>query len=242
MESLFRYVAPPSRCGYLPDQLWRLEYEHVATLSPAEYMERMREGWRRFGTLLFRPRCRTCRACQSLRVLVDQFHPDRSQRRARKTNEGIVQLHIGTPSVTRAKLNLYDRYHAHQADAKGWPSHPAKDAYEYARSFVDNPFPTQEWCYYLEQRLVGVGYVDVLPGGLSAIYFYYDPDERGRSLGTWNVLKVLDQAAALELPHVYLGYYVGGCSSMTYKSRFTPNQILGADGSWHDFRTGTKAT
>jgi arginine-tRNA-protein transferase len=102
---------------------------------------------------------------------------------------------------------------------------------------VDNPFPTQEWCYYLGKRLVAVGYVDDLPGGLSAIYFYYDPDERWRSLGTWNILCILEQAARRRIPHVYLGYYVEGCASMTYKCRFEPNQILGLDGRWHDFKT-----
>ena len=40
---LFRFVAPPSPCGYLPDQVWRLEYEQVASLSPAEYLERMQQ-------------------------------------------------------------------------------------------------------------------------------------------------------------------------------------------------------
>src|SRR5262245_20482239 len=109
MESLFRYVAPPSPCGYLPDQLGDLEYEYVHTLSPAEYMQRMLDGWRRFGTMLFRPQCRTCTACRPLRVVVDRFRPDRSQRRCRKANENAVRLQIGTPKVTRAKLDLYDR-------------------------------------------------------------------------------------------------------------------------------------
>jgi arginine-tRNA-protein transferase len=237
MKSVFHYVAPPSQCGYLPEQVWRLEYEHVAALSPVEYRERLLQGWRRFGHALFRPRCPACSACQSLRVDVRRFRPDRSQRRARKANEGIVALRIGPPSVTRAKLTLYDRYHSHQAAAKGWPEHPAKDAQEYVGSFVDNPLPTEEWCYYLGSRLVGVGYVDVVPGGLSAIYFFYDPEERQRSLGTWNVLSILDAAAARKLPHVYLGYYVAGCQSMEYKARFVPNEVLGPDGSWRQFRS-----
>lgn len=237
MEIFTRYIAPPSPCGYLPEQLWRLEYAYVATLSPSEYAQRLLHGWRRFGRALFRPRCRACTACRSLRVVVDRFRPDRSQRRCRQANEKEIELRIGSPSLTRSKLALYDRYHAYQADTKGWPEHPASDAYSYANSFVDNPFPTQEWCYYSGGRLVGVGYVDDLPGALSAIYFFYDPDERGRGLGTWNVLCTLDQAAARGIPHVYLGYYVANCPSMTYKSRFTPNQAFGLDSQWHDFRT-----
>src|SRR5262249_24096764 len=157
------------------------------------------------------------------------------QRRACRANAGIVELHIGEPSVTRSKLRLYDRYHAFQSEARGWPSQPAKNAEEYANSFVNNPFRTEEWCYYLGDDLIGVGYVDDLPDGMSAIYFFYDPAERKRGLGTWNVLNVIRAAQHRSIPHVYLGYYVGNCPSMMYKARFVPNQVLGPDGSWRDF-------
>lgn len=237
MESLFRYVAPPSQCGYLPDQAWRLEYEMVREMTATEYLQRMLHGWRRFGDTLFRPRCSACTACRSLRLVVDQFRPDRSQRRLRRANEGLIQLRIAAPAASRKKLDLYDRYHAYQAQAKGWPEHQAKDAPSYLQSFVNNPFPTQEWCYYRQNRLAGVGYVDDLPGGLSAIYFFYDPELRRHALGTWNVLCLLEQAAARHIPHVYLGYYIEGCPSMAYKAHFRPNQLLGPDGRWLDFQT-----
>jgi arginine-tRNA-protein transferase len=240
MESLFQYVAPPSRCGYLPQQKWSLEYEYVASMTADEYLERLIDNWRRFGNMMFRPACQTCRACRSLRVVVERFRPDRSQKRCRQTNEGIVERRIGKPAVNRAKLALYDRYHAFQTDAKGWPRQPPRDAASYAESFVDHPFPVEEWCYYLKGQLIGVGYVDVLPGspagGLSAIYFFYDPRLRDHSLGTWNILCLLDEAARRQLPYVYLGYYVEGSGSMSYKTRFAPNQLRDGDGVWRDFR------
>jgi arginyl-tRNA--protein-N-Asp/Glu arginylyltransferase len=240
MESLFQYVAPPTRCGYLPQQKWSLEYEYVASMTQAEYLERLLDNWRRFGNMLFRPVCETCRACRSLRVVVSSFRPDRSQRRCRQANEGVIELRIGKPSVNRAKLVLYDRYHAFQADRKGWPRHAPRDASSYAESFVHHPFPVEEWCYYLKDQLIGIGYVDVLPdspaGGLSAIYFFYDPRRRERSLGTWNILCLIEEAAKRRLPYVYLGYYVEGCGSMSYKTRFVPNQLRGTDGVWRDFR------
>lgn len=236
MESLFKYVAPPSRCGYLPDEEWTLEYEVVGRLGTAEYMNRLQSGWRRFGTMLFHPVCASCQKCKSLRVLVDRFRPNRSQRRAEKFNAGQVELRIGKPAVTRPKLELYDRYHEFQSINKGWPEHPLKDGSSYAHSFVENPFSTEEWCFYLQGRLVGVGYVDDLPEGLSAIYFFYDPALRRLSLGTWNVLCLIHECARRGLPHLYLGYYVAGCSSLEYKGRFVPNEILGPDGRWVEFR------
>jgi arginine-tRNA-protein transferase len=248
METLFRYVAEPSPCAYLHDQSWSLEYECVTALTKAEYLRRMLEGWRRFGSMLFRPACPSCNACRALRVLAGQFRPDRSQRRTRKANQDAIRLRVGKPDVSPAKLQLYDRYHAYQAYAKGWPLHPAKDAETYAESFVYHPFPVEEWCYYLGRRLVGVGYVDSLPAsrdaptengrptaGLSAIYFFYDPAERQRGLGTWHILRLIEEAVRRGLPYVYLGYYVAGCDSMEYKKRFAPNQTRAPDGAWRDF-------
>lgn len=248
MESLFQYIAPPSTCSYLPEQRSRMEYELVGEMTTEEYLHRLLGNWRRFGHMMFRPRCRSCSACQSLRIDVGSFRPDRSQRRCRRDNENVIQLRIGTPLVTRAKLRLYDRYHAHQSQEKGWPAHPNKDAESYRDSFVDQPFPVEEWCYFLDEQLIGVGYVDYLPGptrptnqnpegGLSAIYFFYEPQERQRALGTWNVLCLIEEARRRGLPYVYLGYYVEGCGSLSYKARFGPNQLRHPDGVWRPFRT-----
>ena len=235
MESLFRYVSPPSACGYLPEERWSLEYEMVASITPWEYERKLEAGWRRFGAMLFQPRCPSCRACQSLRVKVGAFQPNRSQRRARRLNENDVTLRVGPPRVSRAKLDLYDRFHASQADRKGWPLHPAKDPGSYRESFVNNPAFTEEWCYYLGDKLIGVGYTDVLPASLSAIYFFYDPDCRERSLGTWNVLCLLERCAIEGAAYLYLGYYVEGCGSLEYKANFRPNEVREPGGQWVDF-------
>jgi arginine-tRNA-protein transferase len=234
MHTVCRFLAPASPCGYLREQTWRLEYELVDELSPREYLERMEQGWRRFGRALFRPRCPACSACRSLRVVVDRFQPNRSQRRVRKANAGRIALRIGEPSVSRDKLDLYDRYHAYQSATKEWPAHAGHDVHGYMNSFVDNPLPTQEWCYYERERLVAVGYVDDLPGALSAIYCFYEPELRGYSLGTWNVLCLIQEAARRGLAFVYLGYHVASCQSMEYKTHFVPHQILGSDGQWSD--------
>jgi arginine-tRNA-protein transferase len=146
-----------------------------------------------------------------------------------------VQLTIGRPEVSAEKLALYDRYHRFQAETKDWPP-PDGDVDSYVAAFVDHPFPTEEWLYEESGELVGVGYVDSMPVGLSAIYFYHDPARRRIGLGTWNILNLIAEAAARRLPHVYLGYYVAGCNSLAYKAGFAPNEILAPDGVWRDLR------
>jgi len=234
MIALHQFTTPPAACEYLPEQQWSLHYVFVRKATAGEYQDRLASGWRRFGRAFFHPVCRDCQACLSLRVPVATFQPDRSQRRSRKANTD-VRLVIGEPDVSDEKLRLYDRFHAFQALEKGWPEHGPKEPIEYASSFVDNPFETEEWRYYQGDRLIGVGYVDVLPTALSAIYFYYEPDERTRSLGTFNVLRIIDSAARRGIPHVYLGYYVEGCRSLEYKARFRPNEVLRRGGEWAPF-------
>jgi leucyl-tRNA---protein transferase len=231
MESRFTFLSAANDCGYLPGRVSQLQCEVVRELAPGEYMERLRSGWRRFGHTLFRTACPACQRCQSLRVPVAAFRANRSQRRAWQANYGQIATVVAAPSVSPAKRELYRKFHRYQHEAKGWPIHVEDDV----ESFVDNPFATEEWCYYLRDRLIAVGYVDRLPEGLSAIYFYYDPDERDRSLGTFNVLSIIAAAREARAPHVYLGYYVEGCRSLEYKGRFRPNEVLRANGTWEPF-------
>lgn len=228
MRTLFTFVTPAEPCEYLHDRDWRLRYDIVGRLGPDEWMTRLKDGWRRFGFALFRPECPSCRMCESLRVPVATFRPDRSQRRAWKANAGGLTIAIGSPSKSEAKETLLARFQRYQSDTKHWPPHTA----DYDDMFVANPFPTEEWCYYDGDRLLGVGYVDRLPEGLSAIYFYYDPRERHRSLGTFNILSLIAAARERRLPHVYLGYYVRGCRSLEYKARFGPHERLLSNGTW----------
>jgi leucyl-tRNA---protein transferase len=237
MESALHYVSSPERCGYLPDRDWRFENIYVLNMTPAEYGSHLENGWRRFGQTLFRPRCEGCTACQSLRIPVAQFRPNRSQKRNAAQNESEIALRVATPRLTRTKLDLFDRYHQFQSSNKGWPGHAQNEQEEYRAHFLDNPIPTEEWRYSRGQQLVGVGYVDVVPHALSGIYFFYEPEARARGLGIWNVLCLIEQARLRNLTYVYLGYFVPGCATMKYKSGFHPHERRQADGIWKPVAT-----
>ncbi len=105
------------------------------------------------------------------------------------------------------------------------------------RSFLYAAPPlTREWVYRAEGRIIGVGIADVEPQALSAVYFYFDPDEAARSPGVLNVLFLIDECRRRGLAFLYLGYYVAGSPTMAYKAGYRPNEVLGDDGRW---RPGT---
>ena len=234
MESAVTLLSAASRCEYLPDRLWQLRYELVPYLRPADYMERLQQGWRRAGYAMFRPDCPSCQMCQSLRVPVATFRPSPSQRRAWRRNQGEVTVRVDAPSLSQDRLDLWARFHRYGHETKGWPAEPGGDP----GMLLENPFRTEEWSYYVGNRLIAVAYVDALPEALSAIYCYYDPMERPRSPGTFNILSLLASARERGLPHVYLGYYVAGCRSREYQRRFRPNDVLRPNGTWEAFDEG----
>jgi arginine-tRNA-protein transferase len=230
VQVLDTFIDADESCVYLPDRASRLEYLVVLHVNPEEYEAAMNKGYRKFGPLLFRPICEGCRECRPIRIPVDRFRPDRSQRRAVRRNADLM-VRFGKPVVDAARLDLYNRYHSAQNRRKGW-SPAKKSAQEYTFSFLHNPVPSVEISIWEGQTLRAIVLADVTPSVVSGVYHFHDPDLADRSLGTFAILQTLELARQMEKPWAYFGYYVAGCASLSYKARFRPCELLGDDGVW----------
>jgi arginine-tRNA-protein transferase len=221
---LGRFTGDQEECSYLPDRPSSLEVQVLLDVTPAELDALLVRGWRRFGVHYLRPACAGCRECVSIRVPVERFEPDRSQRRARKSCADLRAV-VGRPSVDGERLDLYRRWHASREAKRGWnPSAMDAESYELEFAF---PHPSgREIAYYEGDRLVGIALCDATPSCWSACYFYYDPALARRSIGTANVLFQIEHARSLGTPHLYLGFRVLGCPSMRYKAAFRPHELL----------------
>ncbi|MCO5167296.1 MAG: arginyltransferase [Planctomycetes bacterium] len=214
-------------CAYLEDRSWALEMQ-PAPRSDAAYRALLETHHRRSGWTVYRPVCRGCRACVPLRVPVDAFTPSKSQRRAARRNADVA-VEVGPLEPTEEKWLLHDAFvRARFGDRDGG----FRSLEDYAGSFGASPVTTVEMRYRLGERLVGLGIVDLLPDVVSSVYFYFDPAEARRSLGTFSALREVALARETGRRYLYLGYWIEACREMSYKARFRPCEVLGPDGAW----------
>jgi arginine-tRNA-protein transferase len=225
-----RFVSPEVPCPYLPHRLARNEVFQVDGITGRQYEQLMARGFRRSGRVVYRPRCRSCRACRPLRVPVQSFQETASMRRVRRKNHDAT-VEVQPPVPTMEKFLLFRRYLEERHDGtmqRGLDS--------FAEFLYDSPIETLEFCYRLDDRLVGVSIADQCADGLSSVYMYSDPDFAARSLGTFSVLWEIDWCMRKGLAYYYFGYFVAESRTMAYKARFRPNEVLADEGHWVAFR------
>lgn len=222
---MLRIVERPRTCSYLPNERASLEITFDAAITPQTYGELLKRGYRRFGSQVFRPACRNCRACISMRIVVPGFQMSGSDRRVMRQNENI-RVELGPASFSKEHVDLYNRYQTFMHCEKGWPMQSHSLA-SYFDSFVAGPeFVGYEWRYYDGATLVGVSLMDAAPDAISLVYFYYAPEWRKHSPGRFSILNQLEYAKEQCYAHAYLGYWVEACPSLSYKSRYRPHELL----------------
>ena len=224
---LHQLVEPPRPCSYLEDRDAQLEIRVQTDVTAEELEAMLSRGWRRFGPMYFRPACASCGECVTLRVGTATFAPSKSQRRAAR-NAGALKRIVGVPIVDDERLALYHLWHEQRETARGWDE-SSLDPERYAMDFAF-PHPAVREVAFRDprdgDRLVGLGIYDETPRALSAVYFFWDPEHAPPSLGVANVVTLIDEARAKDLPYVYLGYRVLGCASLVYKSKYRPHDLL----------------
>ena len=191
------------------------------------YDSLMQVNFRRNGSVVYRPNCRDCSDCRMIRIPVRGFKLNRAQKRCLKRNEDVT-VSVEPAEPTDEKHGLYQTYLAARHATEG----PDEDAMDGSReefeSFLYTSCVRTEDLVFRDHdgKLLGVSVVDREPRSLSAVYCYYDPVESARrSIGTFNILALVDEALRLGLDHVYLGYWLGDSRKMSYKASFRPAEI-----------------
>ncbi|MDA0207326.1 MAG: arginyltransferase [Acidobacteria bacterium] len=225
MRELLHLVEEPRACSYLPEQSASLEYRIVQNVTAKEYERLLERGYRRFGRQLFRPQCLACSRCVSVRFCASEFTPNAGLRRVLKRNRHIEVRH-GRATMSPRHLELYGRYHDFMAENRGWTLDAISGADYYESFLAGGDQFGSEWLYYDGGELVGVALMDETPNAISLVYFFYEPAWRAFSPGTFSILVQLNYARERGKAYAYPGYWIAENSSMAYKDRFRPFEIL----------------
>jgi arginine-tRNA-protein transferase len=230
---LFRGGQHP--CPYLTDRAAASIFlDPNAAMTPALYGRLLDHGFRRSGEHVYRPDCPQCAACRAARLPVDAFRPRRGQRRTWAKAGAGLRIEPKKAVFQTEHYALYRRYlaarHADGPMAEGGPG-----------DYED--FLTSRWCetafveLRLDGRLLAVAVTDVVPNGLSAVYTFFEPDDARLGPGSLAILAQIDLARRWRLPWLYLGYWIGACPKMRYKTDYRPVELL-IGGEWHRFGAG----
>jgi len=234
LTTLQFYATAPYDCSYLPNKTARSQVATPSHLINADvYNDLLNAGFRRSGLYTYRPYCDECKACVATRILVNQFTPSRSQRRAQKKHSGLEAsvLNLG---YQEEHYQLYQRY---QAERHAGGDMDSDDQDQYMQfllqsrvnsrivEFRDGPHDPHPG------RLRMVSMIDILEQGISSVYTFYDTSNTTVSYGSYSILWQIEQARILGLPYLYLGYYIRESNKMSYKIKYQPLEGL-IDDHW----------
>ncbi|NWG39680.1 MAG: arginyltransferase [Hydrogenophilaceae bacterium] len=222
------YLTAPYPCSYLDGWEARSQVATPAHLiGPAAYSRLIQAGFRRSGHYTYRPHCNGCKRCVPVRVRVEEFSANRSQRRCQMLNHALV---VASQELVfdAEHFDLYRRYQSMRHAGGGMDQ---DDSDQYSQFLLSSQVKSNLLEFRLDGKLVMVSLIDQVQDGLSAVYTFFEPELSKRGLGTYSVLWLIDYARKLGLPYLYLGYWIKDSRKMAYKSNFRPLEVL-RDNEW----------
>lgn len=81
-------------------------------------------------------------------------------------------------------------------------------------------------CYRLDGRLIAMGVIDILPGGISSVYFIYESNMQNLSLGKISACREICLTQERKSQFYYMGYYIYNHQKMKYKGEYHPSELL----------------
>ena len=225
LEQPIYMLTKATPCPYLKGRVEKRIATDI-TYNNKVYNELASNGFRRVENWMYRPVCDNCSACKSYRVDIKKFELTKSLKRVIK-NLRDIQYKIIKNTATTEHYNLFKKY---QFERHSGGSMSDMDENEFISMIETSPIRTKLMEFRNKAKnLMGVILLDIDNVNLSAVYSFFDPKLSKLGMGNFMIAECLIFGKKNKYKHLYLGYYISEISSMSYKSRFKPGQIL--DGS-----------
>lgn len=227
-QKLQFYLTATYPCNYVDGKVARSQVAiPMHLIGSSVYGRLLQLGFRRSGFHTYRPHCDHCQACVPVRIPVAEFVASRAQRRALKQHQHL-QANAHSLLFNLEHYALYRRYQLHRHAGGGMDRDSPEQYTQFLlRSGVDTELV--EFRDDSELRMVSV--FDRVADGLSAVYTFYAPDLPRSSFGVFGILWQIELCKRLNLPYLYLGYWIAQSPKMAYKIKFQPLEGL-VNGRW----------
>ena len=222
------YATAPYPCSYLPGKLARSQVATPSYLIDTDtYSALVSAGFRRSGAFTYRPYCDHCHACVPVRVVAGEFAPNRSQRRAQERHGSLAARY----AELKFNAEHYALYRLYQSERHRGGGMDQDSREQYQHFLLHSNVATDLYEFRVDGKLRIVSLVDRLVDGLSSVYTFFDPEPPSASYGTYSILWQIERCRQLELPYLYLGYWIRESAKMAYKATFRPVEGL-VGGRW----------
>jgi leucyl-tRNA---protein transferase len=210
-------------CGYYSERIVQnLVIDPAANGKKRIYDQAIQQGFRRAGETIFRPKCPSCQACIATRIRLADFQYSRAQKRCLQRNADLI-CEVREASDCPESFALYQKYLRHRHAGAGMDDADS-DAFQ---SFLLSRWAHSKFVQLRKDaQLLACAVTDVTADGLSAMYTFFDPELPARSLGVAAILAQIQIARSLELPFLYLGYWIDGHPKMHYKSSYSALELF----------------
>ena len=217
-------------CSYIKGKLEKRTYVNISNKKRNILVSELtKQGFRRNYNHMYVPSCNNCNSCISSRLDIKKFRFSKNNKRNLRQNNDLILTTNSLYSPERFKLF---RLYCNVRHPSGQMKFMSEKEFI---SFFHKPM-NKTVIYDLidkNDKLFGSILLDDLTDGLSAVYSFFDPNEKKRGLGKNLILNTISKLKEANKKFLYLGYWVKESKNMNYKSNFNSLEFF-VNGTWVD--------
>ena len=229
-EKIQFYTTTKYNCSYIDKMdAQSLVVTPYKSINQSIFQDLIEKGFRRSGQYIYKPNCKSCTACIPIRLPVQKFLFSKTQKRIYKKH-GYFKVREAPLAFKQKHFDLYLKY---QNKRHSFINNDQNNLDDYNDFLIKSNVKSKFIEFWDGDLLKIVSIVDIVSDSISAVYTFYDPDDEKVSYGTYSIIWLINWCKAQQLKYLYLGYWIGECDKMKYKTNFKPYELY-IKGYWQE--------
>ena len=207
-EKIQFYKTTEYNCSYIDKMdAQSLVVTPYKSINQNIFQDLIEKGFRRSGQYIYKPNCKSCTACIPIRLPVQKFLFSKTQKRIYK-KYSFFKVREAPLTFKQKHFDLYLKY---QNKRHSFINNDQNNVDDYKDFLIKSNVKSKFIEFWDGDLLKIVSIVDIVSDGISAVYTFYDPDDKKVSYGTYSIIWLINWCKAQQLKNMYLGYWIGEC-------------------------------